>query len=115
MHWQIKPWAWIEVEQFPLPHALMEEGFPASPRATHIIDEEHNTLIFHLIAIYTPHTETEGGEETDSRTDGHDHLNHLSHTHNQCQPDNSKPCTVDSRSDSIGEWKQALMEKDDGW
>lgn len=67
----------------------------ASPCLTHITDKEHNTLIFHLIAIYIPHRETEGGGETDSGTDGHDHLDHLSHTHYQCQLSNSKPCTVD--------------------
>ncbi len=57
-------------------------------------DKEHNALIFHLIAIYILHRDTEGGGVTDRETDDHGHLDHFSLTHT-CQPDNSKPCTVD--------------------
>lgn len=40
-------------------------------------DTEHNALIFHLIAIYILHRDTEGGGETD----GHGHLDHISLSH----------------------------------
>lgn len=84
---------WTEVEHF-LSHVWERVLFPASPFFT---DKEHNALIFHLIAIYILHRHTEGGGETDTGTDGHGHLDHLSLTHNQCQcqPGNSKPRTLD--------------------